>query len=92
MEAENRWPAWQWHQCGDSTVCLESVKQPNYYLYPDKYGNDLHVAYSNDPQNENWTKNDILDYDLQTGIMKLKSHYNKETFHLNIYIPRRCFT
>ena len=92
MEAENRWPAWQWHQCGDNTVCIESVIWPNYYLYPETFGNDLHVAHYNVPQKESWTKNDILDFNLKTGIMKLKSHSNEETFHLKINIPIRCYT
>ena len=92
MDAEDRWSAWQWHQCGNNTVCIESVIWENYYLYPETIGNDLHVAHSNDPQNESWTKNNILDFNSKTGIMKLKSHSNEETFHLKIYIPIRCYT
>ena len=37
------------------------------------------------------TKNEILDYNLQTGVMKLKSHYNEKTLILRVYIPPRYF-
>ena len=91
VEALERWPAWQWHQCGEDMVCLESVWWPNYYLYPGEFGNTINVAHSRNPKKELWTKNEILDYNLQTGVMKLKSQYNEKTFILKAYIPPRCF-
>ena len=58
IDADDNWPMWIWHDCGQvdgyDTVCIESGRYPNYWAYISS-GVSLAISYSSSKFGSDWT-------------------------------------